>query len=70
MKFTVMTPKGMRAGTIEAEDAEAAIAIAEDPAGPWREEILDVLDEILVIADDEADYDCFAEAAEELNAGW
>jgi hypothetical protein len=65
-----MTPKGLTAGTIEAADAEAAIAIAEDPAGSWREEILDVQDDILVIADEEVSYDCFAEADEELNAGW
>jgi hypothetical protein len=53
MRFPTMTVGGIYGSTVEAEDIEAAIKIAEGPG--WHEKVLDVTEHggetILVVAD-------------------
>lgn len=54
MKYRTMTPKGMCGSDIEVPDdatEEQIIQIAEGP--PYREKVLDIQDDIIVIPDDE-----------------
>jgi hypothetical protein len=50
--YTLMTPMGMNCGTIDAPDPETAKKIAAAP--PYCEKVLDVMDDYLVVADEEA----------------
>ena len=55
MKYTMMTPKGMVGSTIEVPDDatyEDIVAIAEGKQ--YREEVLDIMDDIIVIQDEES----------------
>ena len=52
MIFTIMTPKGMRGPSYEAETSELAIAMAEKDG---FDDIVDVQDQYLVVRDDPND---------------